>query len=454
VALAAVVRVLVLLAVPYVSGGLTMPTDQERVDTSHLRYAEVLRWRVTHRAFTEDEPAYDEMARNIVAGRGFVLDSLWLITTPGEPAMYAGFTYPLFVAGIYRVFGPGEQLPLFLVQIALAAAAVCFVFATARKVAGAVAGGLAAAYYALHPVLIWSSLAMMSEALVVPLMTAVLWLLVCRPRMRGSAALMGALLAVLCLARSTLAQFVPVAVGLLTWARRGWRGWVRRLTPAVVALAVFVACVAPWTIRNYVHWGRLIPFSTKSGAGAWLWNHPGLSVEFGPRAFDGVMPVDVFGPEIQGLPDEAARDARLMELFLNFVVAEPWKFAGLVGVRFAMALLPVVVSSGALGGSLAGTISAWYVKGIPLLALAVGLAWMRGRLWLRMLPLVLFVVYWTLMQSLAGPGLRYRLPADPAWACIVGIIGAAALAGWRSAPAPGPLARRWLRSRGTGLVKG
>jgi 4-amino-4-deoxy-L-arabinose transferase-like glycosyltransferase len=386
------------------------------------------------------------MARSIVAGRGFVLDSLWLITTSGEPAMYAGFSYPLFVAGMYRVFGPGEHLPVLLVQILLAAGAVYFVFETARRVAGAEAGGVAALYYAAHPVLIWSSLAMMSEALVVPLVTVVMWALVCRPRVPARAGTIGALMAILCLARSTLAPFVPVVAALLVWERRSWRGWARRLAPAGVVLAVFVACVAPWTVRNYVHSGRLIPFSTKSGVNAWMWNHPGLEVEFGPRAFEGPMPVDVFGSEIQGLPNEAERDARLMQLFRHFVASQPGKFAGLVLVRLTMALLPVPVSSGAHGGSMAAMVSAWYIKGTPLIAVGAALLWLKGRLWWRAMPLVIFAGYWALMQSLAGPGLRYRLPADPVWACMVGIVAAAALVRLWPDARQDPLARRWVRA--------
>jgi 4-amino-4-deoxy-L-arabinose transferase-like glycosyltransferase len=444
---AGLVRLLVLLVVPYAAAQLAIPGLTERQDAAGSTYLNTLRWRVTVHALTEDEPAYDEMARNIAAGRGLVLDSVWLITTPGRPAMYAGFTYPVFVAAIYRVFGPGEHLPVFLIQILLASGAAYFVFETARRVAGPVAGALAATYYAFHPVLIWSSVALMSESLAIPLTVVLMWLLVCRPPVRGRAAVIGALMAGVSLARSTFAYFTPVAAWLLVLERRSWRGWSRRLASGCAVLAVFAACVAPWAVRNYVYSGRLIPFSTKSGTNAWMWNHPGLTVEFGPRAFEAPKPVDVFDAEIQNLPSEAERDARLMRLFLDFVAADPAKFAGLVFVRTVMALAPVAVSSGYHGGSVTASATAIYVKGIPLLALGAGLWFLRARFWWRIRPLVLFVAYWTAMQSLAGPGLRYRLPADPAWACIAGAVGAAALARLARSGRPNPLARRWIAPR-------
>jgi hypothetical protein len=158
------------------------------------------------------------------------------------------------------------------------------------------------------------------------------------------------------------------------------------------------------------------------------------------------MPVDVFGSEIQGLPNEAERDARLMQLFRHFVASQPGKFAGLVLVRLTMALLPVPVSSGAHGGSMAAMVSAWYIKGTPLIAVGAALLWLKGRLWWRAMPLVIFAGYWALMQSLAGPGLRYRLPADPVWACMVGIVAAAALVRLWPDARQDPLARRWVRA--------
>ena len=218
---------------------------------------------------------------------------------------------------------------------------------------------------------------------------------------------------------------------------------MRRFAPVCACLAAFTLSVAPWTIRNYVHWGRLIPLSTKSGVNAWMWNHPGLVVEFGTRAFEGPKPIDIFDAEIQDLPNEAERDAKLMRLFVEFVADQPMKFAGLVLVRLAMAVAPVSVSSEYHGGSTVAALSAWYIKGIPLIALVAAGVLLRARLWWRIRPLGLFVGYWMVMQSLAGPGIRYRLPADPVWACIIGVIGAAVLAKTLRGPGTDPLARRW-----------
>ena len=165
-------------------------------------------------------------------------------------------------------------------------------------------------------------------------------------------------------------------------------------------------------------------------------------------AFEGPKPIDIFDAEIQSLPNEAERDAKLMRLFVEFVADQPMKFAGLVLVRLAMAVAPVSVSSEYHGGSTVAALSAWYIKGIPLIALVAAGVLLRARLWWRIRPLGLFVGYWMVMQSLAGPGIRYRLPADPVWACIIGVIGAAVLAKTLRGPGTDPLARRWVRASG------
>jgi hypothetical protein len=185
---------------------------------------------------------------------------------------------------------------------------------------------------------------------------------------------------------------------------------------------MFIVVCAPWTIRNYVHWHRFIPFSTKSGVNAWFFNHPGLKVEFGRRAVEGPQPVDIFDPQIQRLPDEAARNARLMEMFKEFVRENPEKFLGLCWMRFWMAILPARITS----TSTTALMAAWYAKGIPLVIGCLAGIFSLRRLRDTKEPvaavfLLLVVGYWQAIQTLAGPGLRYRLPVEPAWAVLVGI---------------------------------
>jgi len=426
VIVAGALRFAVLLSLPHTAHTLAVPLNASQSEPKVVpAVTAFLQSRVKLVPLTEDEGEYDEMARNLVSGRGFVLDSKWLITTPGQPVAYAGFTYPAFVASVYWIFGAGQELPLFVVQILVASVAAWLVYTSAERVGGALAGAVAGAFYAFHPTLIWSSVAMMSESICVPLVALLLYLLSQpSPHPLRRVLLLAGTMALLCLARSTFSYFVWIVAGLLIFEVRKRPTWWARVGPAFVFVASFTACCSPWTIRNYLHWKRIIPFSTKAGVNAWVHNHPGLRVEFGSGAIIGPMPVDVFDSKIQDLPDEGAREAALMKLFLSFVRTEPMKFLGLVWMRFWMAVLPVAVVS----KSAFAIASAWYAKGTVLVALAIALWLKQARVLLRILPVVLFALYWVLMQSLAGSGLRYRIPSDPAWAIMLGVLSSSIIA--------------------------
>lgn len=390
---------------------------QERNNSDGAGYFQFLQRRTELHPFTEDEHCYDEMARNIAAGRGFITDTLWVITTPGEPAMYGGCGYPLFVATVYSIFGAGRELPVFFVQIALQVLALWLIFQTTNALAGATAAIIAAAFFTFHPVLIWLSISMLSEAILVPAMAALLWIVIRKfPISWPTSVGTGILLGIMALIRSTTAALV--------WMTVAWIIWIQRSGFKIAGLLIlsFTLVCAPWTIRNYIHWHRFIPFSTKSGVNAWFFNNPGLKVEFGRAAVEGPQPIDIFDPRIQRLPDEAARNERLMAMFKEFVREHPWKFIGLCWMRFWMAILPTRISS----TSVTALISAWYAKGIPLIAcIAALIDLIAKRTTLAFPKTALFpvcvVLYWQAIQTLAGPGLRYRLPVEPAWAIIVGI---------------------------------
>lgn len=411
-----------------------------------------LQRRTDYQPLTVDEHCYDEIAQNVVIGRGFVLDSIFVVTSPGQPTMYAGCGYPLFVAIHYWLFGIGNQLPVFLSQILLQSLAALVLVRLATRIAGGWGGGITGAFFSFHPVLIWLSLSVMTEAVLVPATALLLWLWLdrfssCRI-FTGTkrVVLIGGTIGFMCLTRSTCAGFLPLA-GLLLWLEnRHKTGWWRRLNGLALMLLVFGVICAPWTIRNFIHWKKLIPFSTKSGVNAWFFNHPGLKVEFSPAAFDGPNPVDLFSSEIQSLPDEAARDAKCMALFKQFVREQPFKFLGLCGIRFCYALLPMRVTSTSFNAS----VSAWYAKGLPILVMLLcvltcfkaKIRWRR--LGWRVFPAILLLIYWQALQTLAGPGLRYRTPVEPAWALLCGVAASACLSAWVKSRALPPVARRWL----------
>lgn len=393
-----------------------------------------------------DEHIYDDIARNVAAGEGVVCDAGFMVSTPGEPILYVGGGYPYFLGGLYWAFGAGDQLPAFVIQTLLHALAVLPLFGAVARPYGRGPAALAALFYAFHPVLVPSPARIQTESLLVPLICAWLWA-VSRMEVRRSVTWGDAIgLGVICGLMYHVRDTTVVMTGL-TGLLLAWRALARPAVPmptrAGLARAaafglVFAAIMAPWVVRNYQIWGRFLPLGCRGSMNSWVHNHPGLTVAFDNRVYEGPNPVDVFSPAIRDLPDEPARADRCMELFLEFAREQPEKVLGLMGVRFLMAALPVPVQVDSQSWVIWAVkwSAAIYTKGVLLLLLAIALA--RRPRALASSPLAFWLITilaWTALQSLGGPGMRFRLAVDPAVAAAVGVLAALAV-GAVAPPAP------------------
>lgn len=79
----------------------------------------------------------------------------------------------------------------------------------------------------------------------------------------------GLLLGVLCLFRDIYLALIPFAAGIYLLA--GLRELRRRLVEVLVVGVVAALVIAPWTVRNAIHFGRLIPISAgRLGYSLWM----------------------------------------------------------------------------------------------------------------------------------------------------------------------------------------
>lgn len=199
-----------------------------------------------------DEPNYDNLARELLAGWGF--------TWPGRVPLY-----PLWLAGVYWLTG-GSYAAVPYVQIVLGVAVIALTFALGRRLFGFWAGLLAAALAANSYILIQQGLHLLSEALYTPALLMVALSLdqaVQEPR-PARLAWAGFWVGVANLVRPMLFLF-PLAAGVLFVAalgpRRAWRA-------ALVYAAAAMLVVAPWLVRNYQRYGAWFALQTSN---AILW---------------------------------------------------------------------------------------------------------------------------------------------------------------------------------------
>ena len=209
-----------------------------------------------------DANAYHLLADHLADGRGYIrpfdLTILHRVRFTAEfpPLLPALLAVPSLL-GLDTVTGHR------LVTCAVGAASVAVIGLLGRRVGGPAVGLVAAGIAAVHPMLFQADGVAMSESPYVGLVAGVL-LLAIRALDRATPLRVGALgaaIGIAALARPEALLFLPLLGFPVAW-QAGPAGRLR--LAAVVALGT-VAVVGPWTLRNAVRFGTVVPVSNNLG---------------------------------------------------------------------------------------------------------------------------------------------------------------------------------------------
>jgi 4-amino-4-deoxy-L-arabinose transferase-like glycosyltransferase len=289
-----------------------------------------------------DSRRYHNVAVSLVSGRGFVLNSAYpFLAREHRGRGYAAHSdpgYSVFLAGLYAV-GLDSARAVRLVQVLLGTATVWLVMLLALRLFGRTTALAAGAVAAFEPHLVFFTGLVLTETLFTFLLAASLLVFIQsrspepdeRPLARAAA--WGALSGAAALVRSTFLLFLPLAAALdVALAERTERR--ARLVRQLVALAVYCAVLAPWTIRNAARLGAFVPGTTCSGVA--------LYESCGPDAFGGWDSRRHDWPEEDLAPlGEIERDRYLRRAALRNVLAHPGSSAALAFVKLARLWSPV-----------------------------------------------------------------------------------------------------------------
>lgn len=220
---------------------------------------------------------HGEIARNLLQGNGFSVRLLgaWGLTSQQAPVV------PFLLAGCYAVAGAGTSTAHHLffglqavegvLTVAGAMALAVRVFGPSRRVL------LVGAWTALHPTLVYAvtHIQVVSTATMLLVWAFVgLWDIRARPNRRGAAAT-GLLMGLLALTDPILALAgVGATAAWLLIDRPRSRSEAIRLAKAwAVLVAMSVATLLPWTIRNYRVHGRPVFVKSTFGYAFWQGNN-------------------------------------------------------------------------------------------------------------------------------------------------------------------------------------
>lgn len=218
---------------------------------------------------------YDEVGRNVAAGRGFLggfaaeTYARPLVHDPNALEVAVGPGYPAFLGGIYVVAGHSFTAVRIL-QACLSGLMLAPFYLLVRDVFEERQARLASILVAISPPLIFYTGFVLTESLTTVFLVTTMWAIVhasSRGTMR-SWIMAGVLTGLSTLQRAELLVVglaVSLVVVLFSRARPP-----SRMISVVAFLAATAATIAPWTVRNYVHFNRLIPVAALDGNTLWI----------------------------------------------------------------------------------------------------------------------------------------------------------------------------------------
>lgn len=250
-----------------------------------------------------DSSAYDVFAQNIAQGFGYGWE-------PGRPSAY----WPVGTSAIYAIlfwlFGH-DYTVVMLFQVVLGVGVVALAMSLAGRWFGEAVAVTTGWMLACWPLLIQYTTILASELYFLVFVMLAFWF----AEMPGwkwpaRALLSGVALAAASYVRPIALIMAPLLFMTDAVAKERRHGAV---LACVLAMVAMVACILPWTIRNWQVFDRFVLVSTNGGANLWMGNNP--------KSNTGYMDL----PELDH-SNEADRDRFLAQRAREYIAQDPIAF--------------------------------------------------------------------------------------------------------------------------------
>jgi hypothetical protein len=370
-----------------------------------------------------DQRSYHWLGARLIEGHGFSFAGDWYPFTRAEtPTAHWSYLYSLFIAGIYALFGPNPLAARVLQAILGGLLLPWMVYRLARTIFSSsplveeqskTVALLAALMTAVYAYFVLYAATIMTETLFI---SVLLWSLersirladrIRQPQPTASLLLPGVVLGlslgIAALLRQSILPWVPVLFLYLLVV--GWRA--KRLRSSVVTLGlaglVLVACILPWTIRNYLVYNQFLLLNSNAGYAMYSAQHPMHGTSF--REFDAApLPDSVWGRS------EPELDRELMRAGIQFVLDDPGRYLllSLSRLRAFFEFWPTPDTTLLHNVGRAGSFGLF----LPFILYGLILVLRDPALRRRYSLVFLFAAFYTLLHLLTWAMVRYRLPVD------------------------------------------
>jgi len=348
----------------------------------------------------------DTMAVNILDGVGFQdRVAYWL---------YQAFRMPFFsvtLASIYALFGY-DYFPARVILCVISSATCLCAAGTGRILFNRSVGFMTGLFFAVYYPLIFLSHSLMTETLSIFLFVQGLYMFLraVHERSWGFASGSGVVLGLSVMTRFAFVAALPILfLYLLVFSS----SWNRKLKLAIVWVALMMAVIAPWIIRNGIVFDTFFPSASGGTRQIWTGANPQYGgVTFSVQAWRDILWADPDASEMQ-------RNKRIKIETTEFIKNNPsWYFSKVIWRAKYHLKIPDFhdLFKGRNGFVVWTNLSTYVAAWLGAIGLLLALCNRRNS------GLLLVGIFLSLLglHSLAGEELRYRLAAECIW-----IIGAA-----------------------------
>jgi 4-amino-4-deoxy-L-arabinose transferase-like glycosyltransferase len=339
------------------------------------------------------------LAKSLLAGQG--LSSPFGV--PTGPTAFIAPAYPIFVAGIFKLFGVDSVASAVVILLAQSGAALLTIWLMMRianKLFNPRAALIAGLIWACAPPLLFISTIFWDTSFALCALTGLVALVLeLRPNPSKLAWIgLGAFVGFIALLNSAM---VFTAAALLLWlAAQSSRG---ARTRCLLAVCTFLVVFSPWPIRNARVFHAFIPLRTTVGEELWMGNHPNSNGFLNESLFPTYNPTELAQYNQLG---ELAFTRNKSALAMDYIRQNPGTFIALSARR----ILRFWTGTGTQNGSalfaiyatlttLFGLIGLWRLARSRRYAIAICFA----------IPFMLFPLPYYITHA----EFRYRLLIDP-----------------------------------------
>jgi 4-amino-4-deoxy-L-arabinose transferase-like glycosyltransferase len=217
----------------------------------------------------QDGYVYDSVAWHLLTGKGFAVNRASVLSVgdcpPCEPITYPLPGYPLFLAGLYALFGR-NYLAVKLVQAAVDTATAFLAYRLARRVTDSQRTAiLVLGVVALNPFTALWTTDLSTETLATFFATSIVWFALQSAQSPGWLWYLGfGVTAGLGTLVRPAFVLLPVVLLSAVWLARSL-AWREALLGSALVLTAVALCLLPWVVRNYLVFHQ-ITFAGRSNA--------------------------------------------------------------------------------------------------------------------------------------------------------------------------------------------